>query len=94
VNRPTQRTALRVAAGLFSLLALVGGFLVARRLTNSTWPLQRARLDVVAIAGVAYLASFGFRALGWQRLVPIALLGFMAAQWAREHHGHSEERGS
>ena len=25
------------------------------------------------------------RALGWQRLVPFALLGFMAAQWAREH---------
>jgi hypothetical protein len=23
------------------------------------------------------------RAMGWQRLVPILLLGFMAAQWAR-----------
>lgn len=71
MSRPTQRTAVRVAAGLFSLLALVGCFLIARRLTNSTWPLQRARLDVVAIAGVAYLASFGFRALGWQRLFPV-----------------------
>jgi len=26
------------------------------------------------------------RKLGWQRLVPVALLGFMAAQWAREHN--------
>ena len=66
----TQHTAVRIAAAVFSLLALVGGFLVARHLTSTTWPLQRARLDVVAIAGAAYLASFGFRALGWQRLFP------------------------
>ena len=26
------------------------------------------------------------RTLGWQRLVPIALLGFLAAQWLRESH--------
>jgi hypothetical protein len=25
------------------------------------------------------------RALGWQRIVPIVLLGFMATQWTREH---------
>ena len=25
------------------------------------------------------------RTIGWQRLVPLALLGFMAAQWAREN---------
>jgi hypothetical protein len=24
------------------------------------------------------------RALGWQRLIPLALLGFLAAQWVRE----------
>jgi hypothetical protein len=30
--------------------------------------------------------------LGWQRIVPVALLGFMVAQWAREHreHGHDD----
>jgi hypothetical protein len=26
------------------------------------------------------------RKLGWQRLVPVALFGIMAAQWAREHN--------
>jgi hypothetical protein len=34
------------------------------------------------ILGAALQAG---RTLGWQRLVPIALLGFIAAQWAREH---------
>jgi hypothetical protein len=24
------------------------------------------------------------RSLGWERIIPVALLGFMAAQWARE----------
>ena len=24
------------------------------------------------------------RALGWQRLIPLALLGFLAAQWMQE----------
>ena len=28
------------------------------------------------------------RELGWQRIVPVALLGFMAAQWARENREH------
>jgi len=35
------------------------------------------------------------RSLGWQRLLPVALLGFMAAQWAREYrhqHGQESER--
>lgn len=32
------------------------------------------------------------RSLGWQRLLPVALLGFMAAQWAREYrHERSQE---
>ena len=33
------------------------------------------------ILGAALQAG---RALGWQRIVPIVLLGFMAAQWTRE----------
>lgn len=31
------------------------------------------------------------RALGWQRIVPIALLGFLAAQWTREHRSHGAD---
>jgi len=36
------------------------------------------------VLGVAMEAG---RSLGWQRLVPIALIGFLAAQWARERRG-------
>jgi hypothetical protein len=32
------------------------------------------------------------RAIGWQRIVPVALLGFMAAQWAREYREKSDRR--
>jgi hypothetical protein len=31
------------------------------------------------------------RTLGWQRIVPIALLGLMAAQWARERREQGGE---
>jgi hypothetical protein len=44
--------------------------LVARRVTSTSWPLEGAQVELVAGAGVAYLASFVFRALGWQRLFP------------------------
>jgi heme/copper-type cytochrome/quinol oxidase subunit 2 len=33
------------------------------------------------------------RSIGWQRVLPVALLGFMAAQWAREYrHEKSAEQ--
>lgn len=68
----SRQVAVRSSATAFSALAVVGCFLVARRLTSTSWPLERARLDVVAVAAGAYLASFGFRAVGWQRLFPAA----------------------
>ncbi len=68
-NRLASRAG-RTAGVLFSAVLLVGLFLVARRLTSTSWPLERARLWIVAIAGAAYLSSFGFRALGWRRLFP------------------------
>ena len=46
--------------------------LVGRRLTGTTWPLQERSSTSSAPAAVAYLASFVFRALGWQRLFPRA----------------------
>ena len=42
--------------------------LLANKLTNTSWPLQHARWGLVAVAVVAYFASFVFRALGWQQL--------------------------
>ena len=40
------------------------------------------------ILGVAMEAG---RSLGWQRIVPVALVGFLAAQWARERRNKSEK---
>jgi len=31
------------------------------------------------------------REIGWQRIVPLALLGFIAAQWARERRDRGEQ---
>jgi len=68
-RKPSSR--IHVAAGIsFCLLAFIACILVGQRLTNTSWPLQQAHLDLVVAAGAAYLASFVLRALGWQRLFP------------------------
>jgi hypothetical protein len=62
---------MKATAGIaFCVLALALGFLAARRLTTTSWPLQEANVVLVLSASAAYLASFIFRALGWQRLFP------------------------
>ena len=53
-------------------LGLAATVLVARRITRTSWPLDGAEIKLVVFAGGAYLASFVFRALGWQRLFPAA----------------------
>jgi hypothetical protein len=51
-------------------VGVVVGVLVARRITSTSWPLEGARVELALAAGTAYLASFVFRALGWQQLFP------------------------
>jgi hypothetical protein len=41
------------------------------------------------ILGVAVEAG---RIIGWQRLVPLALLGIVAAQWTRDYRGRDRDR--
>lgn len=41
------------------------------------------------ILGVAMEAG---RTIGWQRLVPVVLLGFVAAQWARDYRDQGRQR--
>ena len=61
----------RLIGGLaFSLLSLGACVLVARHLSDASWPLEGAHTPLVFLVGCAYLASFGFRALGWQLLFP------------------------
>jgi hypothetical protein len=61
----------RVLGGLgLSLGSLAACLLLARHLTDASWPLDGARVFLVFLAGGLYLASFGFRAFGWQQLFP------------------------
>lgn len=79
-----------IVAGIFVLVALVAAFVgaMARRRARERAILERAARAHASswlldpkILGVAMQAG---RALGWERIVPVALLGFLAAQWARE----------
>jgi hypothetical protein len=47
----------------------------ARAHASSSWLLDPKILATAMQAG---------RAIGWQRIIPLALLGFLAAQWARD----------
>ena len=61
----------RLLGGLaFSLLSLSACVLVARHLSDASWPLEGAHAPLVFFVGCSYLASFGFRALGWHLLFP------------------------
>jgi hypothetical protein len=89
-------------AGIFLLIALIAATAaaVSRRSArqraileraaraqasaSSSWLLDPRLLNVAMQAG---------RSLGWQRLIPIALLGFLAAQWVRESRRPDAEGG-
>lgn len=88
-----------IMTGAFLLIALVA---IAIAMTARSRAKQRAILERAAHShGGSWLldpkimsaaVSVG-RSLGWQRLLPVALLGFMAAQWAREfRHERTLER--
>jgi uncharacterized membrane protein YbhN (UPF0104 family) len=66
-----SRWQLRLAASaLFVILTVGASVLVARRLTQSSWPLDHVEPWLTAAAALAYLASFFFRARAWHRLFP------------------------
>ena len=80
-----------IVAGFFILVALIAAIVAAatrrrarerailqraaRAPASSTWLLDPKILATAMQAG---------RGIGWQRIVPLALLGFLAAQWARD----------
>jgi hypothetical protein len=79
-----------IMTGIFVVIAMIAAIVSAmiRRRNRERAILARAAkahappwlLDP-RVLGVAMEAG---RSLGWQRIVPIALLGFLATQWARE----------
>jgi MFS family permease len=84
-------------AGVFLLIAVIGAivFAVARRRAKERAIVERAaRAQTSAswlldpkILGIAMQAG---RTIGWQRLIPIALLGFVAAQWLLRENPKNE----
>jgi hypothetical protein len=86
-----------IEAGFFLLVAVIAAALgmSSRQRARQRAILERAArghaaswlLDPKIVTAVVQVG----RSLGWQRLVPIALLGFLAAQWAREYR--EQDRG-
>ncbi len=78
-------------AGIFIVIALIALLIagIARRRARERAILERAARAHGAsswlldpkILGVAMQAG---RTLGWQRIIPVVLLGFLAAQWLRD----------
>lgn len=86
-----------VMAGIFVLIAITAAILSAlirRRVRERAILARAARAHAPSwlfdprVLGVAVEAG---RSLGWERIVPVALLGFLAAQWARERRDHGEQ---
>ncbi len=86
-----------VIAAVFVLIAIIGiiACLMARRRARERAILERAArahapswlLDPKILATAVQVG----RSLGWQRVIPLALVGFMVAQWAREHRARGDD---
>lgn len=87
-----------IMAGIFVVVAIIAAFIATliRRQVRERAILARAAkahspswlLDP-RVLGVAMEAG---RKIGWQRIVPVALLGFVVAQWARDYRGNGQDR--
>jgi hypothetical protein len=76
-------------AGVFLLIALIGAAVsvVVRRQTRERAIVEQASSTRTLLDPRAFqLAIQAGRAFGWQRLVPLLLIGILGAQWARETH--------
>ena len=58
----------RLLNSLFVLVALAVAGLVARHFARTGWPLHRANLWLVGLAGLVMLGAYAAKAWGWQRL--------------------------
>jgi len=88
-----------IMAGIFVVIALFAALITAliRRRVRERAILARAAkahapswlLDP-KLLGIAVEAG---RSIGWQRILPVAVLGFVVAQWARESRaGHDRQQ--
>jgi hypothetical protein len=89
-----------MAAGIFVVIAAIAAIIFAliRKRVRERAIVERAarsnsasRLLDPKILATALQAG---RAVGWQRIVPIVVLGFIAIQWTREYRGNPHEGAS
>src|SRR5580693_928054 len=86
-----------IMAGVFFLIALVGLIMctLTRRRARERAILERAArahapswlLDPRVLATAVQIG----REFGWQRIIPVALVGIMAAQWARDRRQKGQD---
>ncbi|HUC51158.1 MAG TPA: hypothetical protein VMA30_17400 [Xanthobacteraceae bacterium] len=91
-------TAGLIMAGIFAVVALIAALITAliRRRVRERAILARAAkahspswlLDP-RFLGVAVEAG---RSIGWERILPVAVLGFVVAQWARDSRTHDKRQ--
>ncbi len=87
-----------IMAGVFIVIALIAALMAAlirRRAREQailaraakahapSWLLDPKILNVAVEAG---------RSIGWQRIVPVALLGFVVAQWTRDYRAKAQDK--
>jgi hypothetical protein len=85
-------------AGIFlaiALLSVIVSALIRRRVRERAIVARAARANATPawlfdpkVLGV--IVDTG-RSIGWQRIVPLAVLGFLAAQWARERRDKGKQ---
>ena len=87
-----------IMAGIFAVIAIIAAIVcaAARRRARERAILARSArahspswLFDPKVLGAAVEAG---RTIGWQRILPVALLAFLAAQWARENRDKSERQ--
>ena len=66
---PSSRRRLLISTAV-SVVPLAACALAARRLTQSSWPLENANMLLVGLTVLCYFASFVLRSCGWQLLFP------------------------
>jgi hypothetical protein len=85
-----------IMAGIFVAVALIAALisaLIRQRVRERAILARAARAHSPSwlldpkILGIAVEAG---RTIGWQRIVPVAVLGFVAMQWARENRPHGK----
>jgi hypothetical protein len=86
-----------VMAGIFVVVAIIAAIvsaLIRRRVRERAILARAAKAHAPPwlldpkVLGVAMEVG---RSLGWQRIIPVALVGFLAAQWARENRNKNEK---